>query len=141
VSLVYWDSMLFVYLLEDHPAFGPTVESLLDAVIRRGDTLCTSVFCAGEVLAGPRRIGSTSGVDAVKRFFSGDTILVLPFTFDTADRFATIRAETRVHAADAIHLATAAEAGVDLFVTNDHDLRKLSVPGIKFFADLQGRVF
>jgi predicted nucleic acid-binding protein len=133
--------MLFVYLLEAHPVFGPPVDSLLDAVIRRGDTLCTSVFCAGEVLAGPKRIGSTSGVEAVKQFFASGNIVVLPFTLDTADRFATIRAATRVHAADAIHLATAAEAGADLFVTNDHDLRKLSIPGIKFFADLQGKVF
>jgi predicted nucleic acid-binding protein len=133
--------MLFVYLLEAHPVFGSAVESLLDAVIRRGDSLCTSVFCAGEVLAGPKRTGSTSGVEAVMRFFAGDNIVVLPFTLETADRFATIRAATRVHPADAIHLASAAEANVDLFVTNDHDLRKLSIPGIKFFADLQGRVF
>src|ERR1700732_857417 len=96
LSLIYWDSMLFVYLLEAHPVFGPTVDRLLDAIIRRGDTLCTSVFCAGEVLAGPRRIGSNSGVDAVMRLFSGGTISVLPFTLETADRFATIRASTRV---------------------------------------------
>lgn len=133
--------MLFVYLLEAHPVFGPSVDSLLDNMIRRKDTLCTSTFCAGEVLAGPRRIGSLSGVEAVKRFFSGGTVMVLPFTIETADRFASIRASTKASPADAIHLATAAEAGVDLFVTNDNDLRKLWIPGIKFFADLQGRVF
>jgi uncharacterized protein len=141
MSLVYWDSMLFVYFLEAHPVFGPAVQRTLDSMNRRGDTLCTSAFCAGEVLAGPRRKGSQSGVDAVKRFFSGDTVLVLPFTLATADRLASIRASTRVHSADAIHLATAAEAGVDLFITNDQDLRKLTIQGIKFFADLEGRIF
>ena len=141
MSLVYWDSMLFVYLLEPHPVFGPAVDALLDGVIRRGDTLCTSIFCAGEVLAGPRKSGSASAADAVKRFFSSGNILVLPFTIETADRFAIIRAGTRVNPADAVHLAAAAEAGVDLFFTNDHALQKLSIPGIKFFADLQGKVF
>jgi uncharacterized protein len=141
VSLIYWDSMLFVYQLEAHPLFGSSVNGLLDNMIRRGDTLCTSVFCAGEVLAGPRQVGSLSGVEAVKRFFSGGSVVLLPFTIETADRFASIRASTKVSPPYAIHLATAAEASVDLFVTNDRDLRKLSIPGIKFFADLQGRVF
>jgi hypothetical protein len=29
---------------------------------------------------------------------------------------------------------------VDLFVTNDGDLRKLVISGIRFFADVDGRV-
>jgi len=66
---------------------------------------------------------------------------VLPFTERTADRYSMIRSANRVSQADGIHLASAAEAGVDLFFTNDGDLRKLSTPGIKFFADLQGKVF
>jgi predicted nucleic acid-binding protein len=141
VSLIYWDSMLFVYMLEAHPVFSSTVDALLDNMIRRGDTLCTSVFCAGEVLAGPRRLGVQSEIDAIKRFFASGTVMVLPFTLETADRFALIRASTRVNSADAIHLAAASETGVDLFVTNDQDLRKLSIPGIKFFADMEGRIF
>lgn len=140
MSLIYWDSMMFVYMLEAHPTYGPLVNKILDNMIRRGDTLSTSVFCAGEVLAGPRRRGSQSGVDAIKRFFAGGTVKVLPFTMETADQFAMIRARTRVNPADAIHLASAAEAGADIFFTHDSDLRKLSIPGIKFFADLDGKV-
>jgi predicted nucleic acid-binding protein len=51
-----------------------------------------------------------------------------------------IRAETRVRQADGIHLATAAAAGVDLFVTNDDKLQKLVISGIRFFADVDGKV-
>lgn len=140
MSLIYWDSMLFVYVLEAHPTFGPPAERILDSMIRRADTLCTSIFTAGEVLAGPRRRGSQSEADTIKQFFTSGTVKVLPFTLETADRFATIRAENRVSPADAIHLAAAAEAGVDAFFTNDDELRKLSIPGIKFFADLSGKV-
>lgn len=140
MSLVYWDSMLFVYMLEAHSIYGPVVGRLLNSMIRRGDTLCTSVFSAGEVLAGPRRRGSSSEVDMIKQFFAGGTVRVLAFTLETADRFASIRAANRVRPADAIHLATAAEAGVDVFFTNDTELRKNSIPGIKFFADLDGKL-
>jgi predicted nucleic acid-binding protein len=132
--------MLFIYMLEANPTFGPKARRLLNQIVNRNDTLCTSVFTLGEVLTGPRRRGSQSGVDAVKRYFLSGAVEILPFTEATADRYGVIRAANRVTQADAIHLASAAEAGVDLFITNDSGLRKLSVPGIKFFADLDGKL-
>jgi uncharacterized protein len=140
VSLVYWDSMLFVYMLEAHPVNGPLVDKILDSIIRRNDTLCTSAFGAGEVLTGPWRGGSQIEIDTIRHFFSDGSVEILPFTLETADRFASIRATNKVNPADAIHLAAAAEAGVDIFFTNDGELRKLSIPGIKLFADLEGKV-
>jgi len=38
--------------------------------------------------------------------------------------------------ADAIHLASAAQAGTDLFLTNDKNLIGKVVPGIQFIASL-----
>lgn len=140
MTRIYWDSILFIYLLEANPTFGPKVRKILHQTVTRGDTLSTSVFSLGEILTGPRRRGSISGVDAVKKYFVSGAIEILPFTEATADRYSLIRAANRVSQADGIHLAAAAEAGVDVFFTNDHDLRKLSIPGIKFFADLDGRV-
>lgn len=140
MSRVYWDSMLFIYLLEAHPIFGPGVRKLLQYTVNRNDTLSTSVFTVGEVLTGPRRRGSTSGTAAVERYFQGGAVEVLPFTHATAARYSVIRSAHRVSQADAIHLATAAEAGIDLFLTNDAQLRKLIIPGIKFFADLDGKI-
>ena len=140
MSRIYWDSMLFVYLLEGNPDFGPITRGILKEMIEREDTLCTSVFSIGEVLCGPRKTGSQSGADRVKQFFASDAVEVLPFTIETADRFSMIRTTMRVHPPDAIHLAAAAIAEADLFLTNDNDLLSLRVPGIKFIAGLDGRV-
>jgi predicted nucleic acid-binding protein len=109
-------------------------------MLRRGDGLCTSVFTLGEVLTGPRKRNDIQGIQGIKQFFAGNEIELLPFSLDAADRYSTIRAAAKVHQADAIHLATAAQAGVDLFVTNDKRLWTLTVPGIRFFADLSGKV-
>jgi predicted nucleic acid-binding protein len=133
--------MLFIYLLEGNPIFGPKVHKILNRIVSRGDALSTSVFSIGEILTGPRRRGSTSGVDAVKQYFLSGAVEILPFTEATADRYSVIRSANKVSQADGIHLAAAAEAGVDVFVTNDVELRKLSIPGIKFFADLDGKMF
>lgn len=140
MSRIYWDSMLFIYLLEGNPTFGPKVRGILQEMIQRGDTLCTSVFCIGEVLTGPRQDGSHSGADKVKQFFASGAVEVLPFTPETADRYSMIRATTGVHPPDAIHLATAAIAGADLFLTNDKKLLQIRISGIKFIAGLDGRV-
>lgn len=132
---------MFIYILEANPTFSSRVRKILDQIAIRNDALCTSVFSIGEILTGPRRRGSHSGVDEVRRYFSSGAVQVLPFTEKTADRYSIIRSTFRVSQADGIHLATAAEIGVDLFFTNDKDLRKLTIPGIKFFADLDGRIF
>ena len=111
MSRVYWDSMMFIYMLEGNPVFAPSVLEILDEMDQRGDTLCTSIFCLGEVLTGPRKFNSTAGINRVKQYFASDAVDVLPFTIETADRFSLIRATTAAKPADAIHLAAAASAG------------------------------
>ena len=140
MNRVYWDSMLFIYFLEANPVFGPRVQRMHEVMVRRGDRLCTSIFTVAEVLTGPRKQNDNAGIAALKKFFGGHEIEILPFTMEVADRYSTIRARERVTQADGIHLATAASSGVDLFVTNDVNLQELVIPGIRFFADVDGRV-
>ena len=62
---------------------------------------------------------------------------VVPFTLEAADHYAQIRGTLGVAPADAIHLASAAQAGTDLFLTNDKRLVGKIVPGIQFIASLE----
>jgi len=132
--------MLFIYLLEGNPKYGGRVQRMHEAMLRRGDILCTSIFTVGEVLTGPRKRNDVAGINGLKKFFDSKDVEILPFTIEAADRYSMIRAETRVSQADGIHLATAAAAGVDLFITNDEKPRALTIQGIRFFADLDGKV-
>ena len=141
MNRVYWDSMLFIYLLEGNREFGGRVMRLYEAMQQRNDILCTGIFTVGEVLTGPRKQNDVAGTQVIKDFFAGKEIELLPFGIESADRYSMIRATESVSQADAIHLATAAVAGVELFVTNDKKLRSLLVPGIKFFADLDGKLY
>jgi predicted nucleic acid-binding protein len=142
VSRVYWDSMLFVYILEGNPAFAPKVKAILEEMQRRRDVLCTSVFTLGEVLTGPRKFGHPADVNRTRQFFmNSGRVELLPFSAETSDRYSVIRAAERVEPADAIHLATASEFGTDLFITHDKKLHKLSIAGIHFIAGLDGKIF
>ena len=141
MSRIYWDSMLFAYWLEDNPAYSSRVQQIYETMRERRDSLCTSVFTVGEVLAGPYKKGAIEEAAPIRDFFRSPRVEILPFTIDTADRFARIRAEHRISPADAIHLATAAQTGVDLFLTNDHRLAGKIIPGIHFIARMDVNLF
>ena len=66
---------------------------------------------------------------------------VIPYTIETADLYAGIRAQQGVSPADSIHLACAAQARIDLFLTNDAALVGKVIPGIQFIVGLDSNLF
>lgn len=141
MSRVYWDTMLFIYWLEDHPQFARKVDAIHARMQERQDQLITGAFTFGELLAGVYRKGSAQLADESRRLLQGIVTEIIPFTIETADQYARIRGTQGIAPADAIHLACAAEAGADLFLTNDKRLIGKFVPGIQFIASLDTQIF
>jgi predicted nucleic acid-binding protein len=133
--------MLFIYWLEEHPVFAKRVDEIHHRMEERQDQLITGAFTVGEVLAGPYRKAATQRLDDVRRQLRNVVADIIPFTIETADRYARIRGTLRVSPADAIHLASAAQAGTDLFLTNDRQLLGKIVPGIQFIATIDTPLF
>ena len=52
MSRVYWDTMLFIYWLEENPQFGKRVDAIWSRMQERDDQLITGALALGEVLAG-----------------------------------------------------------------------------------------
>jgi predicted nucleic acid-binding protein len=141
MSRIYWDTMLFVYLLENHPVYAKRVQQIRSRMNERHDQLCTSAFTVGEVLAGPYKTGDAASARHIRNFFEGPFIEIVPFTLATADQYASIRSQHRISPADCIHLACAAQVGTDLFLTNDASLTGKAIPGIQFIAALDTNLF
>jgi predicted nucleic acid-binding protein len=135
MSRIYWDTMLFIYLLDDHPTFGTRARHLLDRSYRRGDSLYTSYLALGEVMAGAEKSPDPQKALAVREIIREMGFSCLPFDEGAVAPFARLRSKERLKVADAIHMACAASAGIDLFLTGDGQLVKLDVPGIQFIAD------
>ena len=133
--------MLFIYWLEEHPVFAKRVNEIHHRMEERRDQLITGAFTMGEVLAGPYRKGAAQRLEDVRRRLRNVVADVIPFTLETAERYARIRGTLRVSPADAIHLASAAQAGTDLFLTNDRQLLGKIVPGIQFIATIDTTLF
>jgi len=141
VSRIYWDTLLFAYWLEDSPEQAPRVQQIFEKMAERRDMLCTSAYTVGELLLGPRKLGAVEVVRRIQDFFRTPAVRVLPFTQETGEHFSRIRTEHEVSVADAIHLATAAQAGVDLFLTTDRRLMGRIVTGIQFIAGMDASLF
>lgn len=132
--------MLFVYLLEDHPIFSPRARALLSRAHRRRDWLCTSYLALGEIMAGLEKVGKAQAAGSVRDALIEMGFSFLPFDSSAVLPFSKLRGQEGIKAPDATHLACAAAAGIDLFLTGDKQLVKLDVPGIQFIADFNSSV-
>jgi predicted nucleic acid-binding protein len=135
MSRIFWDTMLFIYLLEGHPGHHSRVLHLLDSANDRGDVLYSSYLALGELLAGPRRLAKFGKESEIKEVLTEFGFIFLAFDAGAVLPFSQLRAKEKLKIADAIHLACAASAGIDLFLTGDKQLMRLHVPGIQFIAD------
>jgi uncharacterized protein len=135
LSRLYWDTMLFIYLLEGHPQHSARVKHLLDRAYERGDSLYSSYLALGEVMAGADKSAGSSKGALIRSALDEMGFSYLPFDGDAVQPFSRLRTRDSLKVADAIHLACAASAGIDLFLTGDRQLLKLHVPGIQFIAD------
>jgi predicted nucleic acid-binding protein len=133
--------MLFVYWIEENPTYAKRMKQIVSRMKERHDQLCTSTFAIGEVLVGPHKMHATVLVEQIRRILSPPFVEVIPFTLETADHYAAIRAAQAVSPPDAIHLACAAATGIDLFLTNDKNLVGRVIPGIQFIASLDTQLF
>ncbi len=135
MSRIFWDTNLFVYLFEDKGELTERVVTLRERMIERSDELFTSTLTVGEILVRPVEAGGESLARRYEQAILAAST-VLPFDQGAALAFAGIRQDRSIKPPDAIQLACASVAGVDLFITNDERLSRKVVPGIHFIQPL-----
>jgi len=135
MSRVFWDTNLFIYLFEDFGGFTSQVATLRSRMLTRGDELFTSAVTLGEILVKPMQVGDTKAVAYYQKLLT-TAAAVLPFEEKAAVVYARLRADRSLRPPDAMQLACAASAGVDLFITNDARLHLKQISGIQFIVPL-----
>jgi predicted nucleic acid-binding protein len=139
MARIFWDTNLFIYLFENNVEWSQRVIESREKMLARSDELLTSWLTVGEVLTKPKELRNAMLEKSYLNFFLSGSVVLIPFDFEAAKRYAEIRSRSRVRPADSVQLACAAAAGADLFVTNDSRLSGLVVPGITFIAGI-GRI-
>ena len=135
MSRTFWDTNLFIYLLEQNDDFSPLTRELRTRMLRRGDQLLTSTITLGEVLVRPTQAGDAERCRKYERAISSAATLI-PFDVNASRHYASIKSSRTIKAPDAVQLSCAASVGVDLFITNDDRLQDRQVSGIQFIVSL-----
>ena len=136
MSRIFWDTNLFIYLIEDFRDLSERVAALRKRMLERRDELYTSALTLGEILIKPLEAGN----EALARRYESVLLQgaeIIPFDVEPARLYATIRKDCTIRPPDAIQLACAAHARVDLFITNDERLSTKTIPHIHFVSSLQ----
>jgi uncharacterized protein len=136
MSRIFWDTNLFIYLFEGYSPLSKRVAALRQSMLTRGDQLLTSTLTMGEILVKPMERGDRELSKKYEETLN-TTSLLIPFDVKAAKIYAGLRSDRSLRAPDAMQLACAGGAGVDLFITNDMRLHTKQVDGIQFIVPLE----
>lgn len=137
MSRIFWDTNLFIYLLEETGARHQRVLHLVDRMKERGDELCTSTLTLGEVLVKPTSLGRRDLAEKYEQLMNTPGVAIVDFDRECARIYAALRADKSIRPPDAIQLSCAAKARSDLFITNDDRLSRKTVAGVQFVVSLE----
>lgn len=136
---IYLDTNFWIYHVSGGlPDF--VTQRILELCIDKKVSVFTSSLSVTECLVLPIREKDEATKKAFDLLFSKlENIKVVNFTKEIAKTAAQLRANYNVSTPDAIHLATAINQGVEMFVTNDKRLKKvkeLNIISVKALIDM-----
>lgn len=133
---VFWDTNLFIYLIERHPALHQQVLRQYEIHKTRSESIITSTFTLGELIAQPLRKGRADLVRRYTEILMSGRIELIAFTTQAAEAYGRIRAETSLKQPDAIQIACAIAGGAKRFLTNDRERWGADITGMDSISGL-----
>ncbi len=122
-GLVYVDANPIIYTVERHPAYWPLLQPLWQAARAKTLEIVSSEITLLEALVGPLKSGDSLLERAYEQALMGTELRLLSITHPILREAAQLRATTRLKTPDALHAASARQAGCALFVSNDPHFR------------------
>jgi len=133
---VYLDTNPVIYSVEKHPVYGPLLQPLWQAAKATAIEIVSSDLTLMETLIGPLKSGDTTLANTYEQLFQQPQTRLLPITQAILRDAARLRATTKLKTPDALHAATALNAGCVLFVTNDAGFRGVAGLPLVILDDL-----
>ena len=121
------DTSIFVYFIEEHPAYLPLLDPLFEAIAAGEIQAVTSALTLLEVLVVPFRFANAPLIEHYENILTRSLGLrLIDLDREVLRSAALLRAATRAKTPDAIQLACALGAGCPVFLTNDNRMPKIS---------------
>lgn len=124
---IYFDTVAFIYWVEEHPDFLQKVESLMLDASEAGAGFVTSVLSIAEFGVLPERLGKEDLLLKFDELLLNADFKVLAINREMAITSYRLRAKyPTLKALDSLHLAAALYARCEFFVTNDLRLKPIT---------------
>lgn len=124
------DTVVFIYLIEEHPQFLPLVEPVFTTIDADGLQGVTSALTLLETLVAPYRAGNSVLAEKYEALLTRSrNIRLLELHRPLLRAAAQLRATLGVKTPDALQLAAALAGGCRAYLTNDRGLP--SIPGLR----------
>ena len=120
---LYLDTAPVIYTVEQVPIFSALVDTRLSSP---DIVLVASDLTRLECRVRPLREGNTKLLMEYDTFFEWAVAEIIALSRDVIDLATEIRAQDGVNTPHTIHLAVAANANCEVFLTNDHRLDRFS---------------
>ena len=133
---VYVDASAIIYSVERVEPYSSLLAPMWEEARAGRFTLASSELVALETLIRPLRDGNARLEMLFRSILAAAEMELIPATLATWEDAARIRAETGLATPDALHAATALQAGCTLFVTNDDDFRRIQGLPVAILDDL-----
>ena len=130
------DSNILIYLLETSGPLADAAARIVDAIDAGTTEAVLSTVGLIEILAGPARAGDAAAFELTADALRDLLIRVVSLDRATAEDAAWIRGSLGIGLEDAVHLASARNAGATAFVTNDRRLRSIPRLEVVYLDDL-----
>ena len=130
------DSNILIYLLASSGPLADAAARIVDAIEAGTTEAVLSTVGLIEILAGPARAGDAATFELTADALRDLLIRVVSLDRATAEDAAWIRGSFGIGLEDAVHLASARNAGATAFVTNDRRLRSIPRLEVVYLDDL-----
>ncbi len=138
VRLLGVDTAPFIYFTERRAGYVDKMRLIFRRVFDGDMVALVSTIILPEILAKPLKESDDELVAAYRTmFYQTQGIILRPASSTIADHAADLRAHYNLKTPDALHIATAIDAGCQAFLTNDLDLRRVKEIRVLALDDLE----
>ena len=133
---IYLDASAFIYSVERIEPYQALIEPLWQQARNGRFTVVSSELVVSEILVRPLREGNTRAEALFRSLLEASEVRLMAATRSLWERTARLRADSGLKTPDALHAASALQAGSTLFVTNDSDFRRVQGLPVTILDDL-----
>lgn len=117
---IYLDTMVFIYLLEEHPRYSDLAIAVMELIEQGASIGFTSTITVAELLTAPAQANDDQALRDYELYLTNfPNLSIIPLSIDLARRTARVRAATKLKMPDSIQIATAIDSGADVVIGND----------------------